>query len=181
MPDGTFFALSLQIKSFPLGKIDTDKVRTRHNWNWLLGAVHCMSLSEADSMAWLTSNERVFLRAVSHLGDSNPFLPERITYEREALGADFVEAEVVLSMRVDNLDAPLTNNTALWCTLKPAATKKRHAAYSSTDARSRARLTAWECSCLGIFSPPCRIFSRESYGLLSPSQGLYRWALRWQR
>jgi len=62
-------------------------------------------------MAWLTGNERVFLRAVSHLGYSNPFLPERITYEREALGADFVEAEAVLSMRVDDPDAPLTNNT----------------------------------------------------------------------
>ena len=62
-------------------------------------------------MAWLTGNERVFLRAVSHLGYSNPFLPERITYEREALGADFVEAEAVWRMRVDNPDVPLTNNT----------------------------------------------------------------------
>ena len=62
-------------------------------------------------MAWLTGNERVFLRAVSQLGYSNPFLPERITYEREALGADFVEAEAVLSLCVDNPDAPLTNNT----------------------------------------------------------------------
>src|SRR5262252_6360588 len=70
-----------------------------------------MSLAEEDSMALLTGNERVFLRAVSHLGYSNPFLPERIAYEREALGADFVEAEAVWSMRVDKPDAPLTNNT----------------------------------------------------------------------
>ena len=62
-------------------------------------------------MALLTGNERVFLRAVSHLGYSNPFLPERIAYEREALGAHFVEAEAVWSMRVDKPDAPLTNNT----------------------------------------------------------------------
>jgi len=62
-------------------------------------------------MAWLTDNERVFLRAVSHLGYSNPFLPERITYEREALGADFVEAEAVWNMQVDQPDVPLTNNT----------------------------------------------------------------------
>ena len=62
-------------------------------------------------MAWLTGNERVFLRAVSHLGYSNPFLPERITYEREALGADFVEAEAVWNVQVDQPDAPLTNTT----------------------------------------------------------------------
>ena len=62
-------------------------------------------------MALLTSNERVFLHAVSQLGYSNPFLPERITYEREALGTDFVEAEAVWSMCVDQPDAPLTNNT----------------------------------------------------------------------
>lgn len=62
-------------------------------------------------MAFLTGNERLFLRAVSHLGYSNPFLPERITYEREALGADFVEAEAAWNMHVGNPDAPLTNNT----------------------------------------------------------------------
>jgi DNA-binding NtrC family response regulator len=70
-----------------------------------------MSLTEEDSMALLTGDERAFLHAVSHLGYSNPFLPERITYEREALGTDFVEAEAVWSMRVDQPDAPFTNNT----------------------------------------------------------------------
>src|SRR2546423_7831483 len=70
-----------------------------------------MSLSKEDCMAWLTGNERVLLRAVSQLGYSNPFLPERITYEREALGAEFVEAEAVWNMHLGNPDAPLTNNT----------------------------------------------------------------------
>ena len=32
MPDGTFFALSLQIKGFDLGKVDTDQVWTRRDW-----------------------------------------------------------------------------------------------------------------------------------------------------
>src|ERR687886_444691 len=72
-----------------------------------------MSLGEEDSMAFLTGKERVFLRAVSHLGYSNPFLPERLTYEREALGADFIEAEAVWSLRVDHPEAPLTNNTQI--------------------------------------------------------------------
>ncbi len=64
-------------------------------------------------MTWLSDKERAFLGAVSHLGYSNPFLPERLTYERAALGADFVEAEAVWSLQVDQPDAPLTNNTAI--------------------------------------------------------------------
>ncbi|MFQ5539135.1 MAG: hypothetical protein ACE5FB_01945, partial [Candidatus Binatia bacterium] len=60
-------------------------------------------------MAFLSSNERVFLRAVSSLGYSNPFLPERIQYEREALGRDFRESESVWSMRVDDPERPHDN------------------------------------------------------------------------
>src|SRR5262245_47892097 len=32
MPDSTFFAMSLQIKSFALGKTDADTVWVRHHW-----------------------------------------------------------------------------------------------------------------------------------------------------
>jgi hypothetical protein len=55
-------------------------------------------------MAFLSANDRGFLRAVSNLGYCNPFLPERIQYEREALGRDFREAEPIWSMRVDDPD-----------------------------------------------------------------------------
>ncbi len=60
-------------------------------------------------MGFLTPKERAFLRAVSKLGYCNPFLPERIEYEREALGPDFREAEPVWSMRVDDPDSPHVN------------------------------------------------------------------------
>ncbi|MFQ5847403.1 MAG: sigma 54-interacting transcriptional regulator [Candidatus Methylomirabilales bacterium] len=60
-------------------------------------------------MAFLSANERGFLRAVAHLGYCNPFLPERIQYEREALGSDFREAEPVWSMRVDDPSTPHVN------------------------------------------------------------------------
>lgn len=60
-------------------------------------------------MAFLTSREQTFLRAVSKLGYCNPFLPERIQYEREALGPDFREAEPVWSMRVADPDTPHAN------------------------------------------------------------------------
>src|SRR5687768_9951129 len=43
-------------------------------------------------MAWFTSSERRFAEAVSRIAYCNPFLPERITAEREALGNEFVEA-----------------------------------------------------------------------------------------
>ena len=46
-------------------------------------------------MGFLTKSERTFCRAVSDLSYSNPFLPERIAHEREALGAKFVERGVV--------------------------------------------------------------------------------------
>ncbi len=60
-------------------------------------------------MALLSSHERRFLQAVSRLGYSNPFLPERIQYEREALGADYEEAEPIWSMRVEDPERPHVN------------------------------------------------------------------------
>jgi transcriptional regulator with AAA-type ATPase domain len=64
-------------------------------------------------MAFLKGEERAFLQAVSKLGYCNPFLPERIAYEREALGTDFVEGEAVWSLRVDDPRTPRANNTAI--------------------------------------------------------------------
>jgi len=60
-------------------------------------------------MAFLDRKGLAFLRAVSKLGYCNPFLPERIEYEREVLGSDFREAEPVWSMRVDDPDSPYNN------------------------------------------------------------------------
>ncbi len=61
-------------------------------------------------MGFLTPKERAFLRAVSKLGYCNPFLPERIQYEREVLGPEFREAEPVWSMRVDDPDSRHVNS-----------------------------------------------------------------------
>ena len=60
-------------------------------------------------MAFLTSHQRNFLQAISQLGYCNPFLPERVTYEQHALGADFVETVPFWSMRVADPDAPYPN------------------------------------------------------------------------
>ena len=41
-------------------------------------------------MEWLTGDDRTLAQAISRLAYCNPFLPERIAYERQALGGDFV-------------------------------------------------------------------------------------------
>lgn len=60
-------------------------------------------------MAFINQAERPFLRAVSQLGYCNPFLPERIEYERAALVGDFVEGEPVWSQPVDEPERPRAN------------------------------------------------------------------------
>ena len=57
--------------------------------------------------------DRAFLRAVSKLAYCNPFLPERIECEHEALGDDFSEAEPVWSMRVNDPERPRANLTKI--------------------------------------------------------------------
>jgi transcriptional regulator with AAA-type ATPase domain len=57
----------------------------------------------------MTEADRTFLQAVSKLAYCNPFLPERIDYERQALGNDFADAEPVWSMKVDDPDRPRAN------------------------------------------------------------------------
>lgn len=47
----------------------------------------------------LSAEERRFARAVSRLGFGNPFVPEWVDAEREALGPDFSRAEPVWSLR----------------------------------------------------------------------------------
>jgi len=88
-------------------------------------------------MAFLTGNERRFLRAVSHLGYSNPFLPERITYERAALGADFVEAEAVWNLHVGNPDAALTNHTNILARVETLVPQLRQRLARGTSASAQ--------------------------------------------
>ena len=52
-------------------------------------------------MPLYTRAERTRLQAISDLCYCNPFLPERIDYERKILGRDFTETDAVWSMRAD--------------------------------------------------------------------------------
>jgi DNA-binding NtrC family response regulator len=60
-------------------------------------------------MAVLTNTERRFLQAAAGLAYSNPFLPERIEWERAALGREYVESEPVWSVSVADPEADLPN------------------------------------------------------------------------
>ena len=60
-------------------------------------------------MAVFSQSERRFLQATASLGYSNPFLPERIAWERAALGREYLEAEPVWSVSVADPDADLPN------------------------------------------------------------------------
>jgi hypothetical protein len=60
-------------------------------------------------MSLFSASERRFLHATASLGYSNPFLPERIEWERTALGREFVEGEPVWSVSVADPEADLPN------------------------------------------------------------------------
>ena len=60
-------------------------------------------------MAFLSSANRRFLQAVSHLLYANPFLPDILVYEREALGKDAVEEEPIWSLTVSDPDRVRAN------------------------------------------------------------------------
>lgn len=58
-------------------------------------------------MAFLTPAERGFLQAVSKVSYCNPFLPEGIEYERQALGPEFEAGKGVRSFQVDEPERPI--------------------------------------------------------------------------
>jgi len=64
-------------------------------------------------MAFLRPDERAWLRTVSQLCYCNPFLPERIAYERSVLGEDFLEAEATWNLRGDDPTVPLEHPARL--------------------------------------------------------------------
>jgi hypothetical protein len=76
-------------------------------------------------MAFLSRSERIFLRAVSRLAYCNPFLPERVDWERAALGGDFVEGEPVWSLPVEHPEQPRANVWRIVERLKPLAEQLR--------------------------------------------------------
>jgi hypothetical protein len=91
-------------------------------------------------MGLLSSSERAFLQAVADLGYCNPFLAERVQYERQALGADFHEAESMWSLRVDDPDTARQNPRRITARVEPLLQRLRGrlvAGAPATDAELR--------------------------------------------
>ncbi|HUA57223.1 MAG TPA: sigma 54-interacting transcriptional regulator [Verrucomicrobiae bacterium] len=68
---------------------------------------------------YIADGDRAFLEAVSKLGYCNPFLPERVEWERQALGERFSESEPVWSQLVENPEEPRRNVLRLVARLEP--------------------------------------------------------------
>src|ERR1017187_3476330 len=79
--------------------------------------VHCCTLDV--HMDVYSPSERRFLTAVSNLAYSNPFLPERLEYEKAALGRDFVPGGPVWSASVSYPDPEPPNLIRLHARLEP--------------------------------------------------------------
>lgn len=60
-------------------------------------------------MVFLQPAENAFLHTLSRLAYCNPFLAERIDYERRLLGEAFVEESIPWNLRGDDLNTPLDN------------------------------------------------------------------------
>ena len=65
-------------------------------------------------MAVFSKQERHFLSSVAGLAYGNPFLPERIRFEKAALGREFVPGGEVWSVSVTDPDAESPNVTAIY-------------------------------------------------------------------
>ena len=62
-------------------------------------------------MAILNSEERAFLTSAVRVSYANPFLPERIDYERETLGAEFDESHADWNLLGDDPESPIDGDT----------------------------------------------------------------------
>ena len=77
-------------------------------------------------MPLFSTTDRAFVRALSGLTYSNPFLPEFVEYEREALGAGFKGTSHVWGWEAGSPDRR-TNTTALVARAEPLLARTRTA------------------------------------------------------
>ncbi len=85
-------------------------------------------------MLRISEKDRQFLQAVSQLAYCNPFLPERVKYERAALGKDYVVGENVWSASVHDPASSSKNVARVHARLEPLIERQsRMQNRSSTD------------------------------------------------
>ena len=102
------------------------------------------------TVKFLTGADRRFLGAVSNLVNANPFLPDILAHEREALGADVIEEQPMWSMSVTEPDRVRSNSWRIVDRLRPLLAKLRGALSAGTEA-SDADLLLYEDALLYYF------------------------------
>lgn len=105
-------------------------------------------------MALLKPEQRAFLQALAKLSYCNPFLPERIEYEREALGPRFRPAEPVWSMRVGSPDKPHVNLVNITARAEASIKSLRESLAAGVKARDE-ELDLYETAVLFVLYHRC--------------------------
>ena len=94
-------------------------------------------------MSALQSRDQNFLSTVAALAYCNPFLPERIAFEKEALGREFKSSGPVWSASVEDPDAVPPNVMAIYRKLGDVI-ERAHRALSAAHQHSAADLAIYE-------------------------------------
>lgn len=94
-------------------------------------------------MPLYSAGERRFLETIAALAHANPFLPERVALEQEALGDEFVAGEPVWSASVADPEAPRPNVRRLHARLEPLIERLRERLAVTADVR-KDELTLYE-------------------------------------
>jgi len=125
-------------------------------------------------MLSLSASQRAFLETISRLGYSNPFLPERVEWEMEALGLDFVEGDAVWSQPVEDPERPRANVARIVARLELLAGQMR-AALATSGGASPHELALYEDAVLFlIYHRYYQSFLDASFGA-GARNGAARW------
>ena len=102
-------------------------------------------------MAFLSAANRRFLEAVSKLLYANPFLPEMVTYERQALRGEAINEEPMWSASVSDPDRVRANTWLIMKRLTPLVRTLREALAHGSAAADETELTLYEDGLLYFF------------------------------
>ena len=105
------------------------------------------------AVQFMTSSQRTLLEGISGLGYANPFLPERVEWERAVLGDEFVEGEPVWSYRAEHPE-PRANVWRILAKLEPVVEQLCGRLRSGVQAREQ-DLALYEDAALQLLYQRC--------------------------
>ncbi len=121
----------------------------------------------------MTSSQRTLLEGISGLGYANPFLPERVEWERAVLGDEFVEGEPVWSYRAEHPE-PRANVWRILAKLEPVVEQLCGRLRSGVPAREQ-DLALYEDAALQLLYQRCYPkFYEAGFGSEQANPGRWR-------